>query len=365
MSNQPNNPLQNVTDVLDTFRTALERQWKRTEAAVNFAIKPSVPALGQTPKQVVWSKNKARLYRYHGEVAPTHAVPLLLVYALINKPYILDLTPGNSLVEYLVNQGYDVYMLDWGVPGEEDAGLTIEDYVLDYIPRAVKAVLKTSGQDKFSLLGYCQGGTLSACYAAAHPEAPLENLVLLTTPVDFADCGLYTSWLDPKHFNVDRITSVFPLIPSEMLQMGSKLLKPLQNYYGPYMTLFDRLDDPEFVEGWQVMDAWVNDGVPFAGAAYRQWVREFYQGNKLIKGELRLGGKPVKLSAIKANLLNVHAELDHIVTPNQALPCIEQVSSKDKTQLAVKAGHVGVVAGRSARKNFFPQLDGWLASRSN
>ncbi|MFN3431133.1 MAG: class III poly(R)-hydroxyalkanoic acid synthase subunit PhaC, partial [Candidatus Sericytochromatia bacterium] len=353
-----------TVDWIEKARAEFEKNLKRTEAAARYALQPQTAQVGQTPKDIVWTKNKAKLYRYHAQGERRHATPLLLVYALINKPYILDLAPGNSFVEYLVGQGYDVFMLDWGVPGEEDAGLTLDDYVLDYIPRAVKAVLKASGQSEFSLLGYCQGGTLSTLYAAAHPEAPIKNLILLTTPVDFDNAGLYTEWLNPKHFNVDRVAEAFPLVPADMLQLGSKLLKPLQNYVGPYMMLWDRLDDADFVQGWHVMNTWVDDGIPFAGAAYRQWVKDFYQGNKLIKGEVVLGGKQILLENIRCSLLVVYATLDHIVPQCQALPAMDLVGSDDKQALPVKAGHVGVVAGRSAKRNFFPQLDEWLSARS-
>jgi polyhydroxyalkanoate synthase len=353
----------NAADWIEKSRLELEKNWKRTEAALQYAMHPQVASVGQTPKEVVWEKNKAKLYRYRSGDR-RHGVPLLLVYALINKPYILDLAPGNSFVEFLVGEGYDVYLLDWGTPGEEDANLSLDDYVGDYIHRASKAVMKTAGTDEFSLLGYCQGGTLATLYAASHPEAPIKNLILLTTPIDFDNAGLYSAWLDPKHFNVDRVVETFKLVPSDMLQLGSKLLKPLQNYVGPYMMLWDRLDDADFVEGWHVMNTWVDDGIPFSGAAYRQWVRDFYQGNALIHGTATIAGRPAQLSAITANLLVAYATLDHIVPTCQALPAMDLVGSDDKQALPVKAGHVGVVAGRSAKRNFFPQLDEWLSARS-
>lgn len=354
-----------TSDLIEKMRQEFDKNLKRTEAALNMALKPQTPQVGQTPKEVIWTKNKAKLYHYYNSTPKKHATPLLLVYALINKPYILDLAPGNSLVEYLVGEGYDVYMLDWGVPGEEDAGIKLEDYVLDYIPRAVKHLLKHSGAESFTLLGYCMGGTMSVMYAAACPEAPIKNLVLLTTPVDFADSGLYTKWLDANVFNVDRVVDSMKLVPPQMIEAGAKLLKPIQNYVGPYVLLHDRLYDEKFVDGWLTMNHWVNDNIPFAGETYRQWVKDFYQGNKLIKGELVLGGKPVKLENISCSVLNVYGELDHIVDTCQALPLIEKISSQDKQNLAVAAGHVGVVAGKGAKMKFFPQLNAWLNERSH
>jgi polyhydroxyalkanoate synthase len=349
-------------DLFDNFRKQLERSLNRTGAAVEHTLRPQSPQLGKTPKEVVWTKNKAKLYRYH-QANQRHATPLLLVYALINKPYILDLTPGNSLVEYLVSQGYDVYLLDWGTPGEEDAGLRLDDYVMDYMHRAVKQVLKSSGQAQTSLLGYCQGGVLATCYTATHPET-IKNFIALTTPFDFTDAGLYTNWLNPKHFNVDRVADSLGLVPASFLDLGGKLLKPMQNTYGTLMTLLDKLDDATFVASWQVMDRWVNDGVPFPGEAYRKWIKEFYQQNKLVKGEITMKGEPVKLENIKCAVLNVYAELDHIVLPNQAKPLLGLIGSTDKQEMVVRAGHVGVVAGRAAKQNFFPKLESWLSARS-
>ncbi len=147
---------------------------------------------GQTPKEVIWTKNKAKLYRYEPTRQKLFPVPILLVYALINKPYVLDLLPGASLVEYLVNQGFDVYLLDWGTPGDEDRHLALDHYILDYIPRAARKMLQAAHAHEFTLLGYCMGGTMSAMYAALFPALPLKNLILLTSPIDFS-AGTY--WL--------------------------------------------------------------------------------------------------------------------------------------------------------------------------
>jgi polyhydroxyalkanoate synthase len=352
------------TETLDRARAEWDRHWSRVEAAANYLAHPPAAQVGQTPKEVVWTKNKAKLYRYHSENR-RHAVPLLLVYAMINRPYIMDLTPGNSLVEFLLGEGYDVFLLDWGVPGPEDEELGFDHYVLDYIARATKQVLKVSGAEEFSIIGYCMGGSMSVMYAALHPEAPLRNLVLMATPVDFSQAGLFTNWLNPEHFDVDRLVDTLGNVPAHMIDTGSKLLKPLQNYVGPYVTLYDRLHDERFVEGWQVMNTWVNDGIPFTGAAYRQWIKDLYQQNKLVAGTFELRGRQVDLQNIRCPILNVVAEQDHIALPCQSEPLREHVGSQDFDLLPVKAGHVGLVAGRGAREKFFPRLDAWLSVRSN
>ncbi|MEB3238397.1 MAG: alpha/beta fold hydrolase [Candidatus Sericytochromatia bacterium] len=326
---------------------------------------PQQPArVGQTPKQVVWRRNKAKLLRYEGQGERRHATPVLFVYALINKPYILDLQPGSSLIEYLVAQGHDVYLLDWGVPGEEDGGMTLADIVTGMMPSAVRAALRCSGTERLTMFGYCQGGTLAAMYAALDEGRTLANLVLLTTPIDFAEAGLYSNWLNPDHADIDRLADSMKLIPAELMDFGAKLLKPVQNWVTPYVRLFENLDDEDFVESWRAMNGWVADGIPMPAEVYRQWAKDFYQGNKLVKGEVMLGARRVDLSRITCPLLVVHATLDHIVPTCQSTVVADLVSSTDVTVLPVKAGHVGVVVGKGPRRNFFPQLDAWLQVRS-
>jgi polyhydroxyalkanoate synthase len=357
-----------TTGLMDTMtRWVADRQkdWQRWDAAVQYAVQPVDPQVGRTPKRTIWRKNKAKLYRYQRQTPARHAVPILLVYALINKPYILDLMPGNSLVEHLLAEGFDVYLLDWGTPGEEDAGMTLADYVLDYMPKAVAAMKRECGAESYSMLGYCMGGTFATLYTALRQDPNQRNLILLTTPIDFSNAGLYSTWLDPKHFDVDRLVDTYGIVPAHLIGFGGKLLKPLPNQIGPYVGLWDRLDDPAFVASWQAIDHWVNDGIPFAGEAYRQWIKDLYQGNKLVKGTLQIDGRPVDLGAIHCNVLNVIADQDHIVPPCQSEALSEKVASLDVETLRVPAGHVGVVMGRSAKQRFFPQLAAWLGERSS
>ena len=172
------------------------------------------PKVGQTPKEIIWKKNKAILYRYQPAKEKTKKVPMLMIYALINKPYILDLAPGSSLIEYLTDRGHDVYLLDWGTPGYEDRHMKLDDYVMDYIPRAVKKVLRTSDADEISLLGYCIGGTLTAMFAALHPNLPIRNIVFLTSPFDFKNAGLFTNWVDERYFQLDQMVDTLGNIPA-------------------------------------------------------------------------------------------------------------------------------------------------------
>lgn len=347
------------------YQAKIERAMERYTKAVGYSLNPPEVAVGQSPKEIIWTRNKAKLYHYLPTTEKRYAVPILLIYALINKPYIMDLRPGASLIEYLVGQGYDVYLLDWGTPGPEDRNLKLDDYVLDYLPRAVKHALQHSGASELSLMGYCIGAALTVCFAALHPAAPIKNIVLMAAPLDFSERGLLRTWLEPQYFNLDQLVEAYGIIPAEVVDFGSKMLKPLNNFVLTYTSFWDKIWDERAVESWLSMNKWVNDGVPFAGEAFRQWIEEFYRGNKLITGQLFMRGRRVELSQIRANLLNIIAENDHIALPSQSKPIMELVSSADKEQIILPGGHVGLVVGRNAVKGLWPALNSWLSTRSN
>lgn len=277
----------------------------------------------------------------------------------------MDLAPGNSLIEYLVEQGYDVFLLDWGEFGYEDKDLGFDDIVFDYVAKAVKKVKKITGSSEISLLGYCMGGTITSIYSALHPSAQIRNIIFMATPIDFSDAGLFTKWLDERYFPIDKLVDTLGLIPAELIDLGNKLLKPITNFYGPSMSLIDKAHDEKFVTRWRLMNTWVSDGTPFPGEAYRQWIKEFYQQNNLMKGELYLRGRKVELGQIKANILNVIAKQDHIALPCQSHAVVDVVGSKDVTTAVVNAGHISLVFGRSATRETYPTIHRWLNERSN
>jgi polyhydroxyalkanoate synthase subunit PhaC len=326
-------------------------------------------AIAQTPKELVWTLNKAKLFRYTPVVPAEkrHPVPLLLVFALMNRPYILDLRPGHSFVEYMVQQGYDVYLLDWGAPGLEDKNLKFDDYTLDYMPRAIRKLKAISGSEQFSMLGWCIGAILAAVYAALRPDDGLRNLILLTAPLDFSNKqGLtFARWVDERYFDLDKVLAAFGNMPGEMIDYGAKALKPVENYIGNYVKLWDNLDDPRMVEAWHAMNTWVTDNVPLAGGAFRQLIVDLYRNDRLMKGEFVIRGECVNLGRIRANLLTVIAEGDHITPPCQSESIMSKVSSSDKEVFRVAGGHIGIMAGSGASKHTWPHIHNWLARRSD
>jgi polyhydroxyalkanoate synthase len=323
--------------------------------------------VAQTPKTVVWTLNKAKLYRYVPVVPAEkrHKTPLLMVFAIMNRPHVLDLRPGHSFVEYMVRRGYDLFLLDWGAPGPEDRDLKFDDYVLEYLPRAIRKLKSVTGSPRFNVLGWCLGALISTLYAALRPDDGLANLILLTAPLDFTDktAGGFIRWTTNQAFNPDRIVDTFGLVPGEMIDYGAKALKPVENFVRNYMNLWDNLDNPKVVEAWHAMNTWVRDIIPMAGGAYRQLIQEFYRENRLMEGKLVLRGEPVDLSRLTANVLNVIADADHITPPCQSEGVMNKIGSKDKEVFRVHGGHIGIMAGSGAEKNTWPHIEKWLAER--
>ncbi|HCF50042.1 MAG TPA: class III poly(R)-hydroxyalkanoic acid synthase subunit PhaC [Syntrophomonas sp.] len=323
------------------------------------------PQTGMTPKEIVWRKNKAKLYRYYSDQEPTHRIPVLFLYALINKAYVLDLTPGMSVVESLVKKGFDVYLLEWGEFEWEDRNLTMADLVYDYIARAVKKVCQYSGSQELSIIGYCMGGTMSAMYASLFPQPVIRNLVLLASPIDFGNAGLVTQWLHTAFGNdVDKIVDTFELVPKEFVDIGLKMLNPVNNFIGTYTRLWKMIDEEVPVHSWKVLNKWVDDNVNFPGGAYRQWIKDLYQDNQLINNEFRLRGKVVDLARIQSSLLVLAGARDHIVLPHQVKIALQAFSSPDHEYHEFNIGHGGLVFGKVAQKQVYPLLSGWLGARS-
>jgi polyhydroxyalkanoate synthase len=348
--------------VTDPFTDAAHRLKTLTKVMTTRA------AIAQTPKELVWTLNKAKLYRYIPVLSKEkrHPVPLLMVFALMNRPYILDLRPGHSFVEYMLNKGYDLYLLDWGAPGPEDKNLKFDDYTLDYMPRAIRKLKTISGSEEFSLLGWCIGAILTTIYASLRGEEGLRNLILLTAPLDFSNKQnlTFARWTDERYFDVEKVLAAFGNMPGEMIDYGAKALKPVENYVSNYLKLWDNLDDPRIVESWHAMNTWVTDNVSLAGGAFRQLIVDLYRKDKLMRGELVIRGERVDLSRIHANLLTVIAEGDHITPGCQSEPIMSKVSSADKELFRMSGGHIGIMAGSGASKHTWPHISGWLDPRS-
>lgn len=322
------------------------------------------PVVGATPSTLVHRENKWRLLRYKPRPEGlAHKTPILLIPSLINRHYVLDLKPGKSMVEYLVEQGHDVYIMDWGTPGPEDRYLTFDEICDTYIGRALRKTTESAGAQKAHVLGYCLGGTLSVIHAAVKPER-IASLTTLAAPVDFTDDGMLSAWTRMDTFDVDTLVEATGNVPWQILQASFHMLRPTMNL-AKAVHVIDQAWDDEFLDGFFALEKWSNDNISFPGECYRTYITDLYKKNALMRDDFYLSGRQVKLSSIQTPLLSIIFKHDNIVPYVSAAPLHATVASKDKHEVYMRGGHIGAVVSRKARTRLWPNLSTWWAERDH
>jgi polyhydroxyalkanoate synthase len=347
--------------VADRVRREVERNAMRARNGIKLATGVSRPELGQSPKDVVWRLGRTELWHYHSDQI-RRSPPLLIVYSLFNRSYIVDLRPGNSFIEQLIAAGFDVFMIDWGVPDERDSANQLEDYVDDYMPACIARVCETSGSDQVNLLGYCFGGFLSVLHAAHHPGSPLRSLTVLTTPADLQKMGPLGDVLAAPGMKIDAVLDDNGNVPASVILQGFRSLTPTAEITG-YVDLWERLWSDEYVAAHQAMTGWATDQIPLAGGVARQ-LGQMIRDNALITDRVVLGGRRVHLSDIEIPFLHVLAKRDQIVPEASAEPLVGLIGSQDKAEMRLDSGHIGLLVGRTAAKTTVPAIIEFLQERS-
>ena len=353
-------PLNITPDVLAEEATRLQR---KLTAGVRTLHEMDEVDFGVTPREEVWRDGKTVLYRFKGGRAPTAKVPLLISYALVNRPYMVDLQEDKSLVRGLLERGEDVYVIDWGYPDRSDRYLTLEDYIERFIGGAVDHLRKAHGLPSINLLGICQGGAFSLCYAALHPDK-VRNLITMVTPVDFhTPDNMLSNW--NREIDVDLLVDTLGNVPADMMNFTYLMLKPWRLFAQKYVGMADILDDRKAMEDFLRMEKWIFDSPDQAGEAFREFSKQFFQQNRFM-GETppRIGSKDVHLGEIDMPVLNIYAEQDHLVPPDASRALRDLVGSDDYTELAFKGGHIGIYVSSRAQREVPQTIHDWLRKRS-
>jgi polyhydroxyalkanoate synthase len=320
---------------------------------------------GATPSEIVYEEDDLRLLHYLGDRPAKYRTPLVFVFAMVNRPYILDILPGKSVVSHFLKAGFDVYLIDWGRPAPADRHRTLDDYINGYLRHVVDFLRRRTRSRQVSLLGYCMGGTMSAMFTALHPRL-VKNLILLAAGIDFSTrSGLLNLWADPQTFDVDAFVDAFGNCPAEFLQASFLLLKPVGNLVEKPLGLFERLPDERFVEEYLTMEAWINDNIAVPGEVFREFVKYLYQQNLLVANRMPVGRRLVDLKRITCPVLNLLATRDDLVPPAQSEPFTGLVGSTDRHTIRLPAGHIGLAMGSKAQKELWPEAVQWLSQRSD
>jgi polyhydroxyalkanoate synthase subunit PhaC len=350
----------------------------------NTFIEPIRDTALRTPSHKIYSENKYSLFHYdtpneeivgkekrNTKTPPSNhtSTPVLIIYAFINRHYILDLLPDSSIVRNLQRQGFDIFAADWGTPSAYDKKLTIGYYVNNYLADAIDHITKHTGSDKVSLFGYCWGGNLALMLAALHPNK-IKNIITLSTPGDFSiDNNLLSVWT--RNINPDTIANTFGNIPGAFINSAFLLRSPIDYLHKYTHFFFERTEllDLESVIEFFATETWLYDNPPVIGEIYRQFVRDCYKDNLFIKNQMNIyedSGPRIQIDLrdIKAPFLNVIASKDDLVAPASSRALNDVIGSSDKSVLEFNSGHVGACIGSRAHKELWPKVGDWLKERS-
>ena len=309
--------------------------------------------------------DETRLYKllhYRPLVSRTAKTPIVFVYALMNKSYILDLQPDKSWLRNLLSQGFNVYLIDWKTPTNIDKYASFDDYVNFYIDDCVNLVSKENSVEKLTLHGYCLGSTMAAMYTTLHQEK-VRNLVTIAPIIDTENDGTVLENF-ARHLDVDKVIDTCGNFPREYLYACFSMLKPFKQGVNKYINLVENIDNANFVQNFLRMEKWLYDTPTIAGETFKQWIEDIYQKNLLVKNEMKIGENNIDLSKIRVPLLNIVAEEDHLVSPQCSVALNDSVSSLDKRLMHFHTGHVGLIASSYSQNNVLPKVGQWLRVRS-
>jgi len=343
------------------FAKEVERYSSRLLKATETLLETEDVELATSPKDLVFQEDKVKLYHFRPRTRRTCPVPLLISYALVNRETMMDLEEGRSLIRNMLDHGLDIYIIIWGYPSRLDRYVTLDDYIDTYMNDCVDHVRKERGLEQINLMGVCQGGTFAAIYAALYPEK-VRNLITMVTPIDFdTDDGLLNVW--SRYMDVDLMVDTLGNIPGDFMNLGFLMLKPFQLMVDKYIGLVESAEDPAAVQNFLKMEKWIFDSPDQSGETLRKFVNELYKENRLIKGQLQIGGQKVDLKRIDMPLLNIYAEQDHLVPPSSSKPLAELVSSTDATTRSFPVGHIGMYVSSRSQRELAPTIAEWLIER--
>jgi polyhydroxyalkanoate synthase len=354
-------PKISVDLILSKLAEQAEKAGESAQKASDVLLEPLETDIAVTPYDVVYEEDRVKLKHYKPTVDVQLKRPLLVVYALINRETMLDLQPGRSVVQNFLQEGIDVYMIDWGYPARKDRYLTIDDHVNGYMDNIVDFILDKHNLDKIHLMGICMGGTFCVIYSALHPEK-IKNLVTTVTPTNFdTDQGLLHIWM--KDMDADRIVDTYGNIPGDIMNMGFLLLNPARLMIDKYVGFIENMANKKFVENFVRMEKWIFDSPDVPGETFRQFIRDCYQKNLLIQSKMEVGGKRVDLKKITMPLLNYYGKYDHLVPPEACELLTSRVDSKDVEDICLDTGHIGIYVSSKCQREFAPRIARWLKER--
>lgn len=352
-----------ISGMISSFADKSASIWRYANEASDVMLGDLDTDIGKTEYKIVHQVDRVKLKHYISEKKGNQKmkVPLLVVYALINRETMLDLQPGRSVVNTFMDNGIDLYMIDWGYPTRKDKFLTIDDHVNHYMDEMVDYIRRERGVEKVNIMGICMGGTMCVMYSSLHPEK-VNAIVTTVTPTNFdTDEGLLHCWI--KNVNVDKVVDAFGNMPADIMNLGFLLLNPARLMIDKYKTFASNMKDKTYVENFLKMEKWIFESPDVPGETFRQFIKDCYQENLLIQNKMEIGGKRIDLKQVTMPLLNIYAQYDHLVPPDACNRLTKAVGSSDVKDICLKTGHIGIYVSSKTQKQFAPAICDWLRER--
>lgn len=352
-----------VNNAISSFAENAEMIWGFAEDTAEVMLGDINTEIASTKYEVVYQQDRMTLKYYKSKEKTKMKQPLLIVYALINRETMLDLQPGRSVVNNLLDSGTDIYMIEWGYPTKKDKYVTIGDHVQGYMNDVVDFILEREGVPQINLMGICMGGSFCVMYSALNPEK-IKNLVTTVAPTSFdTDDGFLHQWM--KSIDVDRMVDTLGNMPGDLMNFGFLLLNPARLMIDKYHNFLENMNSKTYVEDFVRMEKWIFDSPDVPGETFRQFIKDCYQQNRLIKSELELDGEIVNLKKLTMPLLNIYGEFDHLVPPAACNQLTQAVGSRDVEDVCLRTGHIGIYVSSKCQKEFAPKIAAWLWERDS
>lgn len=329
-------------------------------SSLNKIIEPLRDNVNRTEAEPIPMNGRYHLlhYKSHGN---EKRIPILVVYSLINRHYILDLSPDVSIIKHFIDDGFDVYATDWETPATFDKDVTLDTYIHECVENSVNKIREITGTDKVTLFGYCWGGIFSLIYSAMHPQT-VKNLILHATPLDLENPDtVIEKWA--LLINPDVMVEKIGNIPGYLLNFAFTMRNPLESVL-KYPNYFKKYHSVEDVKQFFAIESWLYDSRPIIGHVYKEIIKKIYQNNELISGKMKVGNRAVELENLKMPVLNIVGLYDDLVPPNTSKHILEKIPSNDKELIEFPVGHVGLCISKKAHRDLWPKVTEWIKQRS-